>query len=84
MNDEQLIATVEHGGCRLRPCEVKGEPCVLHLLFVRTWTHGASIEVGGFPAGQESAPYALVEDRDGKMEMVPAMSVRMLDREDER
>lgn len=63
----------------LRPCTAMGERALLHFFFVHTWTHGASATIGGFPAGQENRPCALVEYEDGRIEAVSTDSVRMLD-----
>lgn len=63
-----------------RPCMVRQEGrALLHGLFVRAWTHGASIAVGGFCAGQECIPMALVEFEDGRLDAVVIDAVRMLD-----
>ena len=63
-----------------RPCIVYGKrKALLHLFFVYTWTHGESAMIGGFPAGQESKPVALVEYPDGSIETVYAGGVQMLD-----
>ena len=63
-----------------RPCVVRQEGrALLHGLFVHAWTHGASITVGGFCAGQETAPMALVEYEDGRLDAVDVSAVRMLD-----
>lgn len=63
-----------------RPCMVRQEGCaLLHLLFVRAWTHGAAVTVGGFSAGQETAPMALVEYEDGRLDAVAVGAVTMLD-----
>lgn len=63
----------------MRPCIAMGKRALLHFAFVHTWTHGASATIGGFPAGQESRPCALVEYEDGSLDAVAADSVRMLD-----
>ena len=52
---------------------------IFHGFFTETWTHGASCSIGGFPAGQESHTYALVEDERGKLLMLPPREVTMLD-----
>lgn len=64
-----------------RRCLVDGERCLFHLVYVKHWTHGASSLIGGFPAGQESRLFALVEGSDGTMREVPATRVRLLDSE---
>lgn len=63
-----------------RPCVVgRDDRALLHFLFVHAWTHGESIAVGGFAAGQETVPMALVEYEDGRLGTVPVDAVRMLD-----
>lgn len=63
-----------------RPCMVRQEGrALLHGLFVQAWTHGSSIAVGGFCAGQETASMALVEYEDGRLDTVVVSAVRMLD-----
>ena len=65
---------------RLRPCMVRQEgKALLHGLFVHSWTHGESIAVGGFCAGQETMPMALVEYEDGRLDAVVIDAVQMLD-----
>lgn len=60
-----------------RPCVVRQDGrALLHGLFVKAWTHGAS---GGFVAGQETMPMALVELEDGRLDCVSVDAVRMLD-----
>ena len=49
-----------------RLCVVRQDGrALLHGLFVKAWTHGASASIGGFAAGQETMPMALVELEDG-------------------
>lgn len=43
------------------------------------WTHGASASIGGFPAGQESHPAAIVELDDGSIKTCELECLRMLD-----
>lgn len=63
-----------------RPCMVRQEGRArLHGLFVHAWTHGASVAVGGFCAGQETEPMALVEYEDGRLDAVAVSAVQMLD-----
>lgn len=63
-----------------RPCVVGQEhAALLHGLFIHAWTHGESIAVGGFCAGQETMPMALVEYEDGRLDAVEIDAVRMLD-----
>lgn len=64
----------------LRPCIVRQEGrALLHGFFVKAWTHGASAMIGGFSAGQETVPMALVEFEDGRVDSVVVDAVRMLD-----
>lgn len=66
-----------------RPClvSVSGEKrrVLCHLLFVSAWTHGAAATIGGFSAGQETLPKALVEYEDGQLDAAPIGAVSMLD-----
>ena len=63
-----------------RPCIVRQEGrALLHGFFIHSWTHGASAMIGGFSAGQESVPMALVEFEDGRVDAVAVDAVRMLD-----
>lgn len=63
-----------------RPCVVRQEGrALLHGLFVKARTHGASASVGGFTADQETMPMALVELEDGWLDCVSVDAVRMLD-----
>ena len=43
--------------------------------YQKAWTHGASIMVGGFPAGQEAHPVALVLLESGDVVTVDTESV---------
>lgn len=70
-------------GPDLRPCIVNGHKrALLHFFFVRAWTHGESAMIGGFTAGQEAHPSALVEYEDGSMDTLEPQRVRMLDSAD--
>lgn len=63
-----------------RPCFVRQEGRALcHGFFIHAWTHGAAITIGGFSAGQETRPMALVEFEDGRLDAVAVDAVRMLD-----
>lgn len=63
-----------------RPCVVRqGGRALLHGLFIKSWTHGASASISGFTAGQETMPMALVEIEDGRLDCVAVDAVRMLD-----
>lgn len=63
-----------------RPCVVRQEGRALfHGFFVMAWTHGAAATIGGFSAGQESHPMAIVEFEDGRVDAVAIDAVRMLD-----
>ena len=63
-----------------RPCVVRQEGRALfHGFFVRAWTHGSSVTIGGFSAGQEAHPMAIVEFEDGRVDAVAIDAVRMLD-----
>lgn len=63
-----------------RPCMVRQEgKALLHGLFIHAWTHGESISIGGFCAGQETMPMALIEYEDGRLGAVAVDAVRMLD-----
>lgn len=67
-----------------RPCAVckcgKGETLYgwLHVLGFKAWTHGASVTVGGFTAGQESHAVGIVEFRDGHIEEVPVEHISLV------
>ena len=68
----------------LTPCWVcrkqgKREKALLIGFFQEAWTHGASICVGGFPAGQSARPAAVVLLESGDVETVHAESV-MIDK----
>lgn len=43
--------------------------------YQKAWTHGASIMIGGFPAGQEARPVALVLLESGDVVTVDTESV---------
>lgn len=66
-----------------RPCivTIKGEEHRGLLLDIgfRMWTHGAAISVGGFTAGQESHPEAIVELENGEIKALDLYHLRMLD-----
>ena len=66
-----------------RPCMVRQEGrALLHLIFVKAWAHGAAVTIGGFCAGQETMPMALVELEDGRLDCVAVDAVQMLDSEE--
>lgn len=62
-----------------RPCTVSGKRALLHTFFVHAWTHGAAATIGGFSAGQETKPCALVEYQNGDVDYVGARAVHLLD-----
>ena len=63
-----------------RPCVVRQEGRALfHGFFVRAWTHGAAATIGGFSAGQESHPMAIVEFEDGRVDAVAIDAWRVRD-----
>lgn len=68
-----------------RPCVIgetsygDGKRGVCYGIYVREWTHGAAVTIGGFPAGQESRAYAVVEFDGGHMSEGPAETVRFTD-----
>ena len=64
----------------LTPCWVyrkqgKREKALLIGFFQEAWTHGASISIGGFPAGQSARPVAVVLLESGGIDTVHAESV---------
>lgn len=64
----------------LTPCWVyrkqgKREKALLIGFFQEAWTHGASISIGGFPAGQSARPAAVVLLESGDVDTVHAESV---------
>lgn len=67
----------------VRPCVVGGDRrAMLHCFGYRAWTHGAGLTIDSFPSGQECEPVAVVEFGDGRIGVVPAESVRLLDSAD--
>lgn len=62
-----------------RPCTVSGKRALFHFFFVHAWTHGAAATIGGFSAGQETRPAALVEYQNGDVDFVGARAVHLLD-----
>lgn len=65
-----------------RPClvNVAGEKrrALCHLLYVSAWTHGAAATIGGFSAGQETRPEAIVEYENGQLDTAPVGAITML------
>lgn len=64
----------------LTPCRVcrkqgEKEKALLTGFYEEAWTHGASISVGGFPAGQVARPVAVVLLESGNVETVNAGDV---------
>ncbi len=64
----------------LTPCWVsrkqgEKEKALLIGFFQEAWTHGASIAIGGFPAGQAARPAAVVLLESGDVKTVHAESV---------
>lgn len=64
----------------LTPCWVyrmhgKREKALLIGFFQEAWTHGASISIGGFPAGQSARPSAVVLFESGDVDTVHTASV---------
>ena len=64
----------------LTPCWVsrkrgEKEKALLIGFFQEAWTHGASIAIGGFPAGQAAHPVALVLLESGDVVTVDTESV---------
>lgn len=48
-----------------------------HGFGFRAWTHGAAVTVGGFTAGQESYPVAIVEFPNGQLKEIPLHEVQL-------
>lgn len=75
-----MIGDVMNGA---RPCIVTmaGEERRGLLLDIgfRMWTHGAAVTIGGFTAGQESHPVAIVELDNGKVSACDLDCLHMLD-----
>lgn len=68
----------------LTPCRVsrkrgEKERALLIGFYQEAWTHGASILVGGFPAGQVARPAAVVLLESGEIEAVHAGDVTIDD-----
>lgn len=55
------------------------EKGLFHGWFVHAWTHGESVLIGGFSAGQETALYALVEFSSGEVVLVEPRHVTFCD-----
>ena len=62
----------------LRVCIYKGEKCRFHGFFQASYTHGAALTIGGFPAGQEANPVAVIEYTDGTVEYVEANTIQFV------
>lgn len=75
-----MISDVMQGS---RPCivTIAGEEHRGLLLDIgfKMWTRGASVTIGGCPAGQESHPVAIVELDNGKVSACDLDCLRMLD-----
>ena len=52
---------------------------IFHGFATEAWTNGASVSIGGFPAGQECHTYAIIEDESGRLLMLPLREVTLLD-----
>lgn len=64
----------------MTPCFVSDDSgektrALLAGFYQKAWTHGASIAIGGFPAGQEAHPVALVLLESGDVVTVDTESV---------
>lgn len=64
----------------LTPCFVSDDSgektrALLAGFYQKAWTHGASIAIGGFPAGQVAYPVAVVLLESGDVVTVDAKSV---------
>ena len=64
----------------MTPCSIhddSGENTKALLIgfFQEAWTHGASLSIGGFPAGQSARPAAVVLLESGDVDTVHAESV---------
>lgn len=64
----------------MTPCFVSDDSgektkALLAGFYQKAWTHGASISIGGFPAGQISYPVAVVLLESGDVVTVDAKSV---------
>lgn len=66
-----------------RECLYKGEKCRFHGFFQAAYTHGAALTIGGFPAGQEANPVAVIEFSNGKVAYVEANAITFVDAESE-
>jgi hypothetical protein len=53
-----------------RKCLVEGMPATFHVWSTKAYPIGASLCVGGYPAGQVINPVAIVEYEDGTVEAV--------------
>ena len=78
---EMLVDAYEHHSEKpWRLCKVDGKDGVFlfHMFYVSQWTHGASVTIGGFCAGQESHPRALIEDDRGNISIEDAYSIKFM------
>ena len=66
-----------------RYCMYKGEKCMFHGFFQASYTHGAALTVGGFPAGQEASPVAVIEYASGKVAYAEPNTIAFIGEESE-
>ena len=59
-----------------RRCTVDGMTACFHGFYQKAYTHEAALTIGGFPAGEEAYPVAVVEYENGQVETIPAEMVR--------
>lgn len=75
-----MISEIMKGArpCIVTICGEEHKGLLLDIGF-RMWTHGAAINIGGFTAGQESHPCAIVELEDGEIRACDLDCLEMLD-----
>lgn len=84
-DNTQTFEGVELTAPNLRPCmylEAKDSEearALLHLIYPKSWTHGAGLTIGSAPAGQETHASVVLELEDGSIVEAGLWQIRMLD-----
>lgn len=68
-------------GNHLRTCRYNDENYLFHCFEYRSSVVPPSIAVGGYPAGQISQVFALIEDESGNIKRVDPTDIKFTDNE---
>lgn len=63
----------------LRPCVIHGKKHLFHCWYLRQDVVSESPLAGGYPAGQVSRLYGVVENEAGQIDLAPPLEIEFVD-----